>query len=287
MENSDNKQITSSIVLKFFRHGERNKSEGEYEAELTQLGREQAHNAGEENPDIKYSLAFGSFRVKSGETALRVMLGKNNPFGSEKDDFEAILNNINDNVLVESSSKLGLDKRLDFKIDESEETGKLAVKAVAAGKGFEWIVKESDATAKENGDVHTSTYSKIAANFASIVEKYYQTANDWNDFVINNVDCSKELKRFFGNHGTLGESFLAKVIEKTKGIKERDNFIDALLGNHFDYVEGFSVTIEYMGRDKKILVEYHKGKNNGNDGFDFKEFIPNEVIEEIIKEGSI
>jgi hypothetical protein len=41
-----------------------------------------------------------------------------------------------------------------------------------------------------------------------------------------------------GSHGGVTESFLLKVIEKIKGVAERDRFV-SIIGNQFDFLEGF------------------------------------------------
>ena len=55
------------------------------------------------------------------------------------------------------------------------------------------------------------------------------------------IDYLKDLARqrhcrfFMGNHEVMSESFLAKVIEKTKGIDERNKFIESLKNVGFSF----------------------------------------------------
>jgi len=47
-----------------------------------------------------------------------------------------------------------------------------------------------------------------------------------------------------GSHLSVTESFLAKIIENTKGVAERDSFVAALGNQGFGFVEGYDVKIE-------------------------------------------
>ena len=59
------------------------------------------------------------------------------------------------------------------------------------------------------------------------------------------------------------ESFLAKLIEKTKGIKERDRFVQALNNQGFDYAEGFDVEIRNKESGEPIIHISYKKKRTG------------------------
>ncbi|MDQ5883373.1 MAG: hypothetical protein QG654_286 [Patescibacteria group bacterium] len=291
----------SAVSLRFFRHGDRDKilteadqkrldelvkdgwsGEKDYLIKLNEIGRKQAHEGGDENPNISQSVAFGGPRERSAETAMRVMVGHDSSLGDEGDSFEDFLTRLNNDRKL--GSKVGFNEKLNYIIDQNEETGKELVKNFGINNGLKWLVNESDRVAKDNGDKNTSTYSMLAGNIASLVDKYYKASDRWNELASDkSKSYEKELKRFLGTHGTITESFLAKVIDKTEGRERRDEFLDIVGGNGFDFVEGIKVRIENKGGKKAISIEYEKELPDDKK-FEFKKEINNEILEEIIGE---
>lgn len=149
---------------------------------------------------------------------------------------------------------------------------------------LKFLVEESDELAEKLEDENASTYSKMASNIASIVDKYLNIAPKWGELVRSKDEFSETLERFFCTHQGISESFLAKVIEKTKGIKERDRFVQVLDNYGFDFTEGFNV--EILSKDSKdsvIHISYKKEKE-GKLIFEFDEDdVPLKVIENMIK----
>src|SRR3989338_3348594 len=77
LESQESKEnITSKIELRFFRHGDKesNKEKPDEEIELTETGRKQAVEKSEDT-DISQSIAFGSPRKRTQQTAGLVMGG--------------------------------------------------------------------------------------------------------------------------------------------------------------------------------------------------------------------
>ena len=95
---------------------------------------------------------------------------------------------------------------------------------------------------------------------------------------------SDTLERFMGTHQTVPESFLAKVIEKTRGVEERDRFIELLDKKGFDYTEGFDLKILNTTGGPKIHISYKNEKDKEN-LYIFDQEISEDVIDEIISEG--
>jgi hypothetical protein len=79
---------------------------------------------------------------------------------------------------------------------------------------------------------------------------------------------------------------LLKVVEKTKGAEERDRLL-AVIGNQFDFLEGFDVEVVKGKKDEKpsVKVKYEKKDTRGGELYKIEEVVPIEVIEEIIREG--
>ena len=78
------------------------------------------------------------------------------------------------------------------------------------------------------------------------------------------------------------ESFLAKVIEKTMGIKERDNFVKALNDQGFDYAEGFEIDIKNKELGEPTIHLLYKKEKEGKTIFEFDEDLPKEIIDSLV-----
>ncbi len=150
---------------------------------------------------------------------------------------------------------------------------------------MEFIVEKSDGLAKEFGDEKGDTYSRMAGRIAEIIEKYIKIAPRWNELVQDEEKDYKEtLKRYFGTHQGVVETFLAKVIEKTKGVEERNAFVVALDKQGFGFAEGINIKIKTINNEQVIEVSYKKEKD-GKVIFEHNEIVPKEVIDQIILEG--
>ncbi|MBI3685440.1 N-formylglutamate amidohydrolase [Candidatus Azambacteria bacterium] len=284
-KSESHEEYTSKIELSFFRHGEKenNKSKSDLDIELTPVGKKQAKEKSD-TKNMKQSVAFGSPRTRAQETAGFVMSG--NQEGITGDESLEELREKVDKGLAKGS-KIGVDRRLDFGIDFSSEFGVSALDHFKRGDYLKFLVEQSDRLAKESGDETSFTYSRGASNIASIIDKYIGIAKRWDKLVQDEQkEYSDTLERFFGTHQGVNESFLAKVIEKTKGAEERDKFVQALSNQGFDYTEGFEVDILNKNSDEfAIRIRYKKEVEDG-DGkrlvFEFNEEIPHEVIKDII-----
>lgn len=278
-------EVTSKVVLHFFRHSEKKSepSAQDKDIELTTYGKKLAK---EKSPskNVKQSIAFGSPRKRAQETAGFVMAGQEDQITGEE-NLDELKDKLNAELKI--GSKIGIDSRLDFNDDDTTEYGKKFSQAFDGKKLLEFLVNQSDALADSLGDKEASTYSRGASNIASIVKKYITIAPRW-DKLAN--DESKEyndtLERFLGTHQTVSESFLAKVIEKTKGVEERNKFVESLNSAGFSFVEGFNVEIRSVSGNQEVHVTFHKEKED-KVLFDYDEVVPVEVIDQIFEEGEV
>jgi hypothetical protein len=184
-----------------------------------------------------------------------------------------------------TGSKIGVDERLNFYFDDSSEFGKASLEAIEKGEFIKFIVEKSNEIAEKLNDQKADTYDRIASNIAKIIKKYIDIAPRWNELV---KDESKKyedtLRRYLGTHQGIAEPFLAKIIEKTKGISERDAFVTTLNNQGFDYVEGFAVEIDTLEDGKeKVRISFKKEKD-GKVIFEFNEIVSKELIESLIIE---
>lgn len=282
---SQEQEATSKVVLHFFRHSEKKSdpSAQDKDIELTASGKKLAK---EKSPskNIRQSVAYGSPRKRAQETAGFVMAGQEDEITGEE-TLEELKEKLDKDIAV--GSKIGIDSRLDFNDDDTTEYGKKFSQAFDDKKLLDFLVNQSDALADQLGDKEASTYSRGASNIASIVKKYITIAPRW-DKLAN--DESKEyndtLERFLGTHQTVSESFLAKVIEKTKGAEERNKFVESLNSAGFSFVEGFDVEINNIGDNQEIHITFHKEKGD-EVLFDYNETVPIEIIDQILEEGAI
>ncbi len=272
--------VTSRIVLRFFRHAEKesDKNKSDEEIALTETGRKQSVEKSED-PDISQSVAFGSPRKRTQQTAGFVMSGQLDEI-TGNEGIEELKSKLNKELGI--GSKIAIDKRLNFNIDISTDFGKKAFEAFKNGEYLKFLVEQSDILAELLKDSSMETYSGIAGRVAEIVKKYLTGAPRWDELA---QDKSKNyedtLKRLFGTHQGIGESFLAKVIEQTKGKIERDAFVSALNNEGFDFAEGFDVKIETIDGKQNIRILFKKEKD-GQVLFEYDEVVPTEIIENLI-----
>lgn len=274
-------QITSTIDLRIFRHAEKesDKNKTDKEIELTETGRKQAVEESEDK-DISQSVAFGSPRKRTQQTAGLVMGGKLEEITGDE-NIEELKEKLDKELKV--GSKIGIDKRLDFNIDFSTDIGKKVLEAVKNGNYLKFLVEQSDSFAKSFKNADTETYSGMAGRVAEIVKKYLAIAPRWDKLAQDeSKDYKDTLKRFFGTHQGIGESFLAKIIEQTKGKVERDAFVSVLGNQGFDFAEGFDVKIETVDDKTQNIHILFKKEKEGQIVFEYDEIVPREIIEGFI-----
>lgn len=273
-------QPTSKIVLEFFRHGEKEKQqEGqpEYDIRLTPKGREQAKEKGKKiKPQPEVSLAIGSPRKRTQETAERIMLAEKEEItpGMSLEEIEKVINSEQ-----KYGKKIITDPRLNFSLEGP--VGKKIHENFKAGRLLPYLVYKSDKDAADLEDNQGSNWSKLAGNIAEIIQKYTKIAPNF-DRLVNQkpeeyVQYKNQMERYLGTHQGITESFLAKVLEKTKGAEFKDEFVKSV-GGGFKETEGVRIEIISSPDGQKIEVKYKMG--------DKEEMLelPQEVLEEIIKE---
>lgn len=250
----------------------------DYWIRLNEEGRTQAGDESDPSGDMSQAVAFGSPRRRAQETAVHVMAGQ--AAVSPDMEFEEAMASVNEGIKV--GSKVGAEINLDFSVEGP--LGEPFNDAYMRGETLKWLVESSDESAVEMRDAVSSTYSRMAANVASVVDKYYKVSDRWNELATNDKKgYDSDLKRFMGTHQTVTESFLAKVIEKTKGVDERNKFIDVLDGTGFGFVEGIEIDIVNKNGDKKVYLKYEKDLPDGKK-FEFSEEITPDLLKEIIND---
>ncbi len=292
----DNEKVKSRIVLHFLRHGEKGKAkEGQPNrtVPLTPQGKAQAVEKGQQlenrDPAMYQSVAFGSSRERSQHTASLTMAGKFIKYSRLEEDritgeetLEELRQKIDEGKKI--GSQIGIDPRLDFTHDKETEFGKMTDQATKDGALLKLIVEESDEWARKSGNKDNICYSRQAGQVAQIIQKYAGISTRWNQLV-EKRDYDDTLYRFMGTHHPVGESFLAKVIELTKGIEERDRFVAALNNQGFDFTEGFDVEITQTGDSTPEVRVIFKKERDGKTIYELNEIVPSDTLEEVIKQG--
>jgi len=284
-ENKETREvITSRIDLQFFRHAEKESIKGrpDEELRLTDLGKRQAVEKSE-SIDISQSVAFGSSTKRTQHTAGFVMGGKlDGIIGDE--NFEELSKKLNFGIGF--GSKVGTDERLNFSGSFSTEFGKNALESHKKGEYLKFLIERSDHLAELLHDLDAETYSRMAERVAQIVNKYLTIAPRFDELVKDKGNgYGDTLKRFLCTHLGIAESFLAKIIEKTKGNGERDRFVSVLNNQGFDFTEGFDVNIETMNGDsQQIHISFNKIKD-GETIFEYNEVVPKRIIDILIHPG--
>lgn len=270
------KDYTSKIELIFMRHDEKenDKTKSDEEVGLTPQGKMHAKEKAKQK-DISQSMAFGSSRKRTKETAGFVMSGKLKEItGTET--LEELKQKLNKGLL---GSKIGIDERLNFEVDSDSNYGKKAFEAVKNEKYLKFLVEESDNLAKEENNDKSSTYTSQAQSVASIVKKYLEIAPRFDDLVRDKEKKYEDImKRFFGSHQGVIECFLAKIIEKTKGVEQRDKFVQALNNQGFDYAEGFDIEIKNKELGEPTIHISYKKEKDKETIFEFNEDVDKDVL---------
>ena len=277
------KDYTSKIELIFMRHDEKenDKTKSDEEVRLTPQGKIHAKDKAEQD-DIGQSMAFGSSRKRTQETSGLIMSGKLDDItGTES--LEDLKEKLDKDLSLKSGSKIRADERLNFEADFSSNYGKKALEAVKKGEYLKFLVEGSDNLAKECNDNKSSTYTTQAQAIASIIQKYYGIAPRFNELAQDkDKNYDGTMKRFFGSHQGVLESFLAKLIEKTKGVEERDKFVRILNNQGFDYAEGFDVEIKNKESGESTIHISYKKEKDGEIIFEFNEDLSKEIINSLI-----
>ena len=152
-------------------------------------------------------------------------------------------------------------------------------------KYLKFLFENSDDLASELQFEGQTTYSRQASAVAEIIEKYVKICPRWNQLVHDDgKKYTDTLERFFGTHQGVIESFLAKVIEHTKGEKEKDKFLEILKNQGFDYVEGYDVEIISRNDETSQIRLYYKKELPDNTMFVFEEIISLDLLEKIKNE---
>ena len=283
----NNEKISSKIELHFFRHsikGPVPPDGQEPQTRLTDKGRILAVERSYQDVNHTQALAFGSPRDRTQETVGFVMAGSRDDITGQE-TLEELKEKINKDLKI--GSKIGIDTRLNFTDDPTSPVGKMLEPAINEGTYLKALIETSDDLARETGDMTGATYSEKAAQIAKIIEKYLAVAPRWNKLVEEKSNqYTPNLERYFSTHQAMQESFLAKVIEKTKGLASRNDFISIVGNQGFDFIEGFEADLVTKQNGEIALhVRYSKDKDGKH--FKFDQDVPLKIIQEIIKEGDI
>lgn len=260
---------TTRVVLEIMRHGKREKgatpqADANPDLRLTQAGREQATAKGEAlDPQTEVALGWGSSRTRAQETAYRTMLANEDILPT--DTFEQIEEKIAQELPY--GKKMIVDDRLGFGDGGPIEAA--LMKAFTEKRFLPWVVSESDREAIAAGDTVSPTLTRNAGNIAEIVRRYATVGNNFEKLVAQDdtekyAATGNRLERYLGTHQGIAESFLAKVLELTKGEEARDEFVRSV-GTGFGETEGVRVEIVNQEGNQEIIMTYTlKDAENGD-----------------------
>lgn len=243
---------TSKISLHFMRHGKpESMAEGgtDKERHLGTTGIAQAlHKSKSIDSNLEQSLAYGSPRIRSQETAGIVMAGDRIPEDVLPGGVKEFLNQD-----LKVGSKIGELEKLNFNEGSAEYSQKMN-EAYGQGNYFDFIAQESDTLAEKLGDLEASSLSMQAGNIAEVIKKYIKASPRWNELV-NDSDknYTEDLERYLGSHQGVVESFLYKAV-KDNDFKEK-LILNAMKPNGgFDFTEGLTIEIVQDDVDKEPQV---------------------------------
>jgi hypothetical protein len=285
----EEKRPETKVVLHFLRHEEKEAAkpgQPDIEVELTKKGREAAIKKGKEKPaQLEVSLAAGSPRIRSAHTALLQMGGATERFTPEMSFAEA-------KAEAEKELKYGEKvihlPELNFYNEGNKEYAVKFSQNYKGGRGLEFLLKESDDLIRRLKDREDLSYSRLAANIASLIAREMRVGNNFNRIVARDSEkyqkYGNQIERYLGNHQTVAESFYMKVLEKLYGRPKAEEFIESFRNEKgradgFDFQEGFNVEIKNGPEGQKIILQ-------GVRGFPDIELTPDllrSIIEDAIK----
>ena len=278
-----NESFSTKIELYFFRHDDKGSADGktDQEVRISEKGRKHAASFAEDN-SIDQSVAFGSPRIRTKETAALHMAGK--MFTEE----ELEESNYTMDKLIKKigPNKIATDERLDFFLGNNDRFMEEVKASFGQGTFLKFLVERSDELAKEIEDDNVGSYSRVAASIAKIVKKYLTIAPRFEELVKENSEkYGRVMKRFMGTHQTTSECFLAKVIEKTDGVEARDAFVRSLNNQGFNPSEGFECDVVTNNDGKTTVhIKFEKLGTKEKAGFVFDRDINISTIDEIISD---
>lgn len=278
---SEQSKVTK-VILEFMRHSkkETDPSKTDEEILLTAEGRALATERGKElEPQSEVSIAYGSPKQRTQETAARAMLvgAIDNP----EADLEVIKEMVRDHLKY--GEKIREDKRLSF--DLSGPMGQEMLTAFKAGEYLPYLIQKSDQRAIETKDSVSTTYLRQAENVAELVKRYTHVGDNFQKLAEHTdkyEQFGNQLERYMGTHQGVAECFVAKVLEKIQGNTERDEFI-ASVGVGFSETRGIHIEITNAGDEQKIIMTYPVKNEDGIEEQRSVEF-STELLDEIIAE---
>lgn len=260
------KMPETRVVLHFLRHEQQTRSKSYPDTKLTIKGRRRAIEKGKkESVQEDVAWAAGSERVRSAHTALlRMVAGKEGI--SDKMKFDEVKD------VVEKELKYGKKvtqlPELDYYWEGTPEFEQAARKNFDNGRILDFLFKESDDLVRKLKDKESLSYSRMAANYASLITREMIVGNNFNKLAALKPEeykkLNNQLERVFGTHQTVSECFYMKVLEKIYGAEKVKEFIKSLQDEEgktegFDYQEGFKVMINNGPEGQEVVLEGIRG----------------------------
>jgi broad specificity phosphatase PhoE len=284
------KPYSSRIIVNVFRHGQKEKLPpegvgGDEAIRLTPQGREQAQESGaafrQGNTDIDQRVAIGSPRTRAQETAGFAMAG--HEAGITGDETVAELKVKLDGERA-YGTKLGQDARLDFEFGAGS-FEEAANKAYGEGRLLSWLANESDDLARAEHEQRGLGYTRMAGNVAELIHRYVRAAPRF-DQLVKEKDYGDTLERFLGTHQAVGESFVARALEKMRGAEARDQFIAALGDVGFNFVEGFKVEIDTPagGGEPTATLTFSRPATEKTEAYELSLPLSGDLLKEMIED---
>jgi len=212
--------------------------------------------------------------------------GKLNPdFINSYSTVNELAEEINRLEEIKIGSKTSTRKELDFKMSKGPILD-AAMKAIDENRYFDWLFHESQNLIPAGSNENWSL-NRQAANIASEIDRYVKISGSFDKLVEEKgSDFGNKMERFLGSHSGVLESFLIRVIEKTRGAEEAEKFAQAV-PEGFDFSEGFSakITTKTKGSEPTIQIKYNRKDADSKDVYDFAENVPLSVVQEIMSEG--
>lgn len=245
------------------RHEKQERGEGYPETPLTREGKADAIAKGtEDKANLYVTFAAGSDRERAKQTALYRMMGDR--VVSADMSFEEAEKEVEKATKVKG--KITTFPELGYSWEGSDEFKRRVKEGYKKGDILRFFLEESDNLVKETKDSETDSYSRVAADIASLIAREMKVGNNFNKIAKNEPEkygekgkLGNQLKRYLGTHSVIGECFYMKVLEKISGMDKAREFMKK---GFFDFQEGFKVTIVNNNKGQRVMLEGVRGNED-------------------------
>ena len=266
------KNLKPTIRLEVFRHDEKDTSEHDHTAQLTDKGKLGALKAGrKKSPHMNEGYVLASPRERALHSAILQFFGPQiQDIALHDGSLQEALKKLKNHKIKNKSGKtthaaerISIDERLNFHVESHAEFNKRFYDEYAKkdqNRTLDFQLKDSDqlildlakrvrspSDQKALGVIKIKGFKRMVGDLAEVLLEYFQKYPQWQKAYEKSPQDydSPEMQIFVGTHSQNVECFLMKVIEIKEGPIALEDFLQSLdqRKSFIDYSEGFTMEI--------------------------------------------